>query len=84
MTGSTELNVWNPCGTISFDIAVTECAIQIGCLFVVDMIEKDGLIDRFPRKDREDREEDTFGLNLKSMVGNNGKKKKQNDSNEEA
>jgi hypothetical protein len=54
MTGSTEFNVWNPCGTIPFDIAVTEKTVQMGCFFVVDMIEKDGLIDRFPRKDRED------------------------------
>jgi hypothetical protein len=54
MTGSTEFNVWNPCGTIPFDIAVTEKTVQMGCFFVVDMIEKDGLIDRFPGKDRED------------------------------
>jgi hypothetical protein len=63
---------------------MTEGTVQIQFLFVDDMIEKDRLIDRFRRKDREDREEDTFGLNLKSIVGNNGKKKDQNDSNEKA
>jgi hypothetical protein len=84
MTNSTDLDVWNPCRSIAFHVSMTEGTVQIDFLFVDDMIEKDGLIDRFPRKDREDREEDTFGLNLKSMVGNNGKKKDQNDSNEKA
>jgi hypothetical protein len=56
---------------------VAESAVQLDCLFVVNMIEKDGLIDRYPREDREDGKEDTFGLNLKSMIGNNGKKKNQ-------
>jgi len=84
VTGSTKFNVWNPCGTIPFDIAVTERTVQIDFLFVNKMIEKDGLIDRFPRKDREDREEDSFGLNLKSMIRNNGKKKDQYDSHEKA
>ena len=63
---------------------MTEGTVQIDFLFVDDMVEKDGLIDRFPRKDWEDWKEDTFGANPKSMVGNNGKKKDQNDSNEEA
>ena len=54
MTGSTEFNVWNPCNTIPFDIAVAECTVQMGYFFVVDMIEKDRLIDRFPGKDWKD------------------------------
>ena len=76
MAGSTELNVWNPRGTIPFDIAVAERTVQMGCFFVMDMIEKDGLIDRFPREYWKDREENSFGLDLKSIIGNNGKKKK--------
>jgi len=48
----------------------------------VDMIEKDGLIDRFPSKDWKDREKNPFGLNLKPMVGNDGKKKDEDDGHE--
>ena len=75
MTGSTELNVWNSSDTVPFDIAVAERTVQMGYFFVMNMIEKDRLIDRFPREDWKDREENTFGLDLKSMIANNGKKK---------
>jgi hypothetical protein len=33
---------------------VAECTVQMGYFFVVDMIEKDRLIDRFPGKDWKD------------------------------
>lgn len=84
MTGSTELNIWNPCDTIPFDIAVAEGTVQMGCFFVVNMIEEDGLIDRFPRKDWKDWKEDTFGPNLESVVGNNDNKENQDNWNEKA
>jgi hypothetical protein len=45
MTGSTELNVWNPCNTISLYIAMAEGTVQTDRFFVVDMIEENGLID---------------------------------------
>jgi hypothetical protein len=44
MTSSTEFNVWNPCNTIPFYEAMAESTVQIYHLFVVDMIEEDGLI----------------------------------------
>jgi hypothetical protein len=75
MTGSTEFNVWNSCNTIPFNIPVAECTVQMGYLFVVNMIEKDRLLDRFPREDRKDRKEGLFSLDLKSMIGNDGEEK---------
>ena len=71
-----EFDIGNPRNTVSFHEAVAESAIQLGNLFVMNMIEKDRLIDRFPREDWKDREENSFGLDLKSIIGNNGKKKK--------
>jgi hypothetical protein len=47
----------------------------MGHLFVMDMVEKDGLIDRNPGKNWEEGKEDPLGLNPKSMVGNDGEKK---------
>jgi hypothetical protein len=44
-------------------------------LFVMDMVEQDGLIDGNPGKNWKEGKEDTLGLNPKSMVGNNGEKK---------
>lgn len=46
----------------------------MGHLFVMDMVEQDGLIDGSPRKNWKDGEEDPLGLNPKAMVGNNNKK----------
>ena len=56
----------------------------MGHLFVMDMVEQDGLIDRNPGKNWKEGKEDTLGLNPKSMVGNNGKKKQENDDNGKA
>jgi hypothetical protein len=72
MAGLAEFNVWNSCNTIPFNIPVAECAVQMGYLFMVNMIKKDRLLDRFPREDRKDRKEETFGRILKSMIGNSG------------
>jgi hypothetical protein len=54
---------------------VAEGTVQTDCFFVMNMIEKNGLIDRYPGIDGKDREEDLFGLDLKSMVGNDCKKR---------
>jgi len=48
MAGLTELNVWNPCDTIPFDIPVAEGTVQMDSLFVMNMIKKNRLLDRFP------------------------------------
>jgi hypothetical protein len=48
MAGLTELNIWNPCGPIPFDIPMAEKTVQMGYFFVMNMVEEDGLIDRFP------------------------------------
>jgi hypothetical protein len=42
------------------------------------MIEENGLVDGYPGINWKDREEDLFGLDLKSMVGNDGKKGNEN------
>jgi hypothetical protein len=69
MTGPTEFDVWNPCNPIPLHISVAESTVQIGGFLVMDMIEKNGLIDRYPSVDWKNSIEDTFGLNLISMVG---------------
>jgi hypothetical protein len=69
MTGPTELDVWNSSNTIPLHISVAESTVQIGGFLVMDMIEKNGLIDRYPSVDWKNSIEDTFGLNLISMVG---------------
>jgi hypothetical protein len=84
MTGLTEFNVWNSCNTIPFNIPVAECTVQMGYLFVVNMIKKDRLLDRFPREDWKDRKEETFGRILKSMIGKSGEKKNEDNGNEKA
>jgi hypothetical protein len=75
VAGPAEFDVGYSCGAISFNIPVAESTVQTSCLFVVDMIEEDGLIDRNPGINWKDGKEEAFGLNLKSMVGNRGKKK---------
>lgn len=54
----------------------------MGHLLVMDMVEQDGLIDGDPRKNWKEGKEDPLGLNPKSMVGNDGKKKNNDDDNE--
>jgi hypothetical protein len=81
MTSLTELDIGNPCNPIHLYKAVTEGTVQMYHLFVMDMVEKDGLIDGSPGKNWKDGEEDVFGLNKKSIVGNNGKKKNDDNNN---
>jgi hypothetical protein len=63
---------------------VTEGTVQMGYLLMMDMIEENGLIDRYPREDWKDGKEDIFGLNPKSIVGNNGKKENDDNNNKKA
>jgi len=82
VASSTELNIGNPCRPIPLCISMAEGAVQIDCLFVMDMIEENGLVDRGPRENRKDGEEDTFCLDPKSMVGNDSKKEKEDNNDE--
>jgi hypothetical protein len=74
MAGSTEFDIWDSGSSVPFHISVAEGTVQADRLFVMDMIEKDGLIDRYPTINGKDGKEDLFGLDPKSMVGNDGKK----------
>jgi hypothetical protein len=78
MAGSAEFDIWYPCSSVPFHIPVAEGTVQTDSFFVMDMIEEDGLIDRYPSKNGKDGEEDLFGLDPKSMVGNDGKKGNEN------
>jgi hypothetical protein len=82
MAGSTEFDIRNPSSAVSFDITVAKGAVQTDCFFVMNMIEQDGLINGYPSINGKDREEDLFGLDLKSMVGNDSKKEDKNNSSE--
>jgi len=50
----------------------------------MDMVEQDGLIDGDPRKNWKEGKEDSLGLNPKSMVGNDDKKKQEDGNDEKA
>jgi hypothetical protein len=45
VAGPTEFDIRNPSRTISFHIPVAEGTVQADCFFVMNMIEKNGLID---------------------------------------
>jgi hypothetical protein len=83
MARAAEFNVWNPCHTILFHIPVTEGAVQFNGFFVVDMIEKDGLIHGYPTENWEDGIKKGFGLKPITMIPNYGKSKKGDTKNEE-
>jgi hypothetical protein len=78
VAGATEFDIGYSCSAVPFHIPVAESTVQTDCFFVMNMIEKNGLIDRYPSIDRKDREENLFGLDLKSMVGNDGKEENEN------
>jgi hypothetical protein len=80
MTGPTELDVWNSSNTMPLHISVAESTVQIGGFLMMDVIEKNGLIHRYPSINWKNSIEDVLGLNLISVVGNNGKKENQNDN----
>jgi len=82
VASSTEFNIGNPCRPIPLCISMAEGAVQINCLFVMDMIEENRLVDRGPRKNWENGEEDAFCLDPKSMVGNDSKKEKEDNNDE--
>ena len=69
MAGSTEFDIRYSCSSVPFHIPVAKGAVQTDCFFVMNMIEKNGLIDRYPSVDWKNSIEHTFGLNLISMVG---------------
>jgi len=57
---------------------MAEGTVQTDCFFVMNMIKKNGLINRNPSVNWKDRKEDAFGLNPKSIVGNDGKEENEN------
>jgi hypothetical protein len=80
MAGTTEIDIGNPCRTVSLHITMAEGAIQMGCLLMANMIETDGLVNGDPGEDGKDGEEGSFWLNGKSMVGHEGHEKNQDDA----
>jgi len=82
MAGLTEFDIRDACDTIPFHMAMTEGTVQFRHLFVVDVVESDGLIDRDPGKNREDRIKDAFCLGTESIVSDSGKQGDEDDGNE--
>jgi hypothetical protein len=68
-----EFDIRDSCDTISFHMAMTEGAVQARHLLVMDVIEPDGLINRDPGKNGEDRIKDAFCLSTESIVSDSGK-----------
>jgi hypothetical protein len=48
MAGATEFDIRNPGSAVSFHIPVAEGTVQTDGFFMMNMIEKNGLIDRYP------------------------------------
>jgi len=48
VAGSTEFDVWYSCSAVSFHIPMAEGTVQTDSFFVMNMIEKNGLIHRYP------------------------------------
>ncbi len=84
MASPTEFDIWYSCSAVPFHIPVTEGTVQIDCIFMMNMIKKNGLINGYPGVNGKDGEKDFFGLNLKSMIGNDGKKENDNQQSEKA
>src|SRR3990172_11858041 len=80
VTSPADFNIWNPGNALPFHITVAKRTAQIGRLFVVDMVEQDGLIHRHPCEGWKKGEEDPFRLNLKPVKGDDTQQKNQADS----
>jgi hypothetical protein len=57
---------------------MAERAVQFGNLFVMDVIEENGLVNRLRSIHRKEGEEEAFGLNLKPMVSHYRHQKQNN------
>ena len=82
MAGLAEFDIRDSCDTISFHMAMTEGAVQARHLLVMDVIEPDGLINRDPGKNGEDRIKDAFCLSTESIVSDSGQQGDEDDGNE--
>jgi len=82
MAGPAEFDIGDSCDTIPYYMAMTEGTVQFRHLFVVDVVESDGLLDRDPGKDGEDRIKDAFCLCTESVVSDRGKQGDEDDGNE--
>jgi hypothetical protein len=82
MAGLAEFDIRDPSDTIPFHMAMTEGAVQVRHLLVMDVIESDGLIDRDPGKNGEDRIKDAFSLSAESIVSHSGKQRDEDENNE--
>jgi hypothetical protein len=80
VAGSAGFNVWNSCDSVIFHISVAEGTVQTGCFFMVNMIEQDRLIHRGPRKNRENRKEDSLRLDLKPVKSDYAQQENQDNS----
>ncbi len=67
MAGPAEFDIWDSCDTIPFHMAMAEGTVQFRRLFMVDVVESDGLLDRDPGKNGEDRIKDAFCLSTESI-----------------
>jgi hypothetical protein len=77
MTDPTEFYVRDSCHAIFFYIPVAERAVQFGHLFVMDVIEENGLVNGLRGIYRKERKEKAFRLNLKPMVSHNRQQKEE-------
>jgi len=80
VTGPADLNIGNPGDALPFHIAMAKGAAQIGCLFMMNMIEQDGLVHGGPCKGWKKRKEDALRLNLKPVKSDDTQQENQDDS----
>ena len=82
MAGLAEFDIRDSCDTIPFGMAMTEGTVQFRHLFVVDVVESDGLLDRDTGKDGENCIKNPFCLDAESIVSDGGKQGDEDDGNQ--
>jgi len=70
-----EIDIRNSRNPVPLHKSVAERAVQLRDLFVVDVVEQNGLLDGDPSENGKQGEENTFGLDPKPVVGNNSDEK---------
>jgi hypothetical protein len=81
MAGLAEFDIRDSCDAIPFHMAMTEGTVQVRHLFVMDVVESDGLIDRDPAKNGKDRKKYALRLSPESIVSDRGQQRDDNKSN---
>ena len=83
MAGLAEVDIRDSGDTVVLHSAMAEGTVQMGDLFVMDMIEENRLIDRNRPENGKDGIENRFCLHPETMIGDDAKKENDDDAGNE-